>query len=120
MRRLFVLFLIGWFAVQAPPAGWLGLTIQELTPQIAMRLGIRVREGVFVAAVQSGSPADQGGIRAGDVILSLDGKKIANPEELRQKIAKISPGTTVVVTLYRDQQERKVEIRVGAPPREAA
>jgi len=119
MRRLFVLFLIGWLAVEAPPAGWLGLTVQELTPQIAMRLGIRIREGVFVAAVQSGSPADQGGVRAGDVILSLDGKKISNPEALRQEVSKISPGTSVEVVLYRDREERKVQIAVGAPPREA-
>jgi serine protease Do len=84
-----------------------------------MRLGIRLREGVFVAAVQSGSPADQGGVRAGDVILSLDGKKISTPEELRQEISKISPGTSIEVTLYRDRQERKVRISVGAPPREA-
>lgn len=120
MRRLFVLFLIGWLAVEAPPAGWLGLTVQELTPQIAMRLGIRVREGVFVAAVQSGSPADRGGIRAGDVLLSLDGKKIATPEALRQEVSKISPGTSIEVRLYRDQRERTVQISVGAPPRDAA
>lgn len=120
MRRLFIIFLIGWIAVQAPPAGWLGLTVQELTPQIAMRFGIRVREGVFVAAVQSGSPADQGGVRAGDVIVSLDGKKIASPEALRQEIAKISPGTSIEVTLYRGQQEKKIQIAVGSPPREAA
>lgn len=84
-----------------------------------MRLGIHPREGVFVAAVQSGSPADRGGVRAGDVILSLDGKKIANPEALRQAVSKISPGTSIEVTLYRDRRERKVRILVGAPPREA-
>jgi S1-C subfamily serine protease len=84
-----------------------------------MRLGLRVREGVFVAAVQSGSPADRGGIRAGDVLLSLDGKKIATPEALRQEVSKISPGTSIAVRLYRDQRERTVQISVGAPPREA-
>ncbi len=120
MRRLFFIFLIGWLAVQAPPAGWLGLTVQELTPQIAMRLGIRVQEGVFVAAVQSGSPADKGGVRSGDVILSLDGKKIASPEDLRREVSEISPGTSIEMILYRNQQEKKVQISVGAPPREAA
>lgn len=119
MRRLFVLFLIGWLAVEAPPTGWLGLTVQELTPQIAMRLGIHLREGVFVAAVQSGSPADRGGIRAGDVIVSLEGNKISSPEALRQEVAKISPRTSIEVTLYRNRQEQKVHISVGAPPREA-
>lgn len=120
MRRLSLFFLIGWLAVQAPPTGWLGLTVQELTPQIAMRLGIRVTEGVFVAAVQAGSPADQGGVRAGDVIVSLNGKKISNPEALRQEVSKISPGTSIEVTLHRGRQEKKVRISVGAPPRDAA
>lgn len=120
MRRLFVLFLIGWLAVQAPPAGWLGLTVQELTPQLAMRLGIRAMEGVFVAAVQSGSPADHGGVRAGDVIVALNGKRIADPEDLRREVGKISPGTAVEITLHRGRQEKKVQISVGAPPREAA
>ncbi len=119
MRRLFVIFLIGWLAVQAPPTGWLGLTVQELTPQIAMRLGIRVMEGVFVAAVQPGSPADQGGIRAGDVIVSLNGKKISDPEALRREVSKISPGTSIEVALHRGRQEKKVKIWVGSPPREA-
>ena len=120
MRRLFIIFLIGWIAVQAPPAGWLGLTVQELTPQIAMRLGIRVTEGVFVAAVQPGSPADQGGIRAGDVIVSVNEKKISDPEALRQEVAKISPGTSIEVTFHRGRQEKKVRISVGSPPREMA
>lgn len=120
MRRLFFLFLIGWLTVQAPPAGWLGLTVQELTPQIAMRLGIRVMEGVFVAAVQPGSPADRGGVRAGDVIVSLNGKSISDPEALRREVSKIAPGTSIEVALHRGRQEKKIQISVGAPPREAA
>ena len=120
MQRLFLFFLIGWLAVQAPPAGWLGLTIQELTPQIAMRFNIDVSEGAFVAAVQPGSPAERGGVRAGDLIVSLNGKKISNPDALRKEVAKISPGTSIEVILYRGPLEKRVRISVGAPPREAA
>lgn len=118
MRSVIFLFLTVWLAVQAPPAGWLGITIQELTPQIAVRLGIHVFEGVFVAAVQSGSPADKGGLRAGDVIVALNGKKIASPEALRQEISKLAPGTPVDVSLFRGRQEKKISISVGAPPRD--
>ncbi|MBI3803917.1 MAG: PDZ domain-containing protein [Nitrospirae bacterium] len=119
MRRLLFLFLIGWLAVEAPPAGWLGITIQELTPQIATRLGIRVSEGVFVASVQSGSPADKGGLRAGDVIVALNGQKITSPEALRQAVSKLNPGTSLEMTLFRGRQEKKIEISVGTPPRDA-
>lgn len=110
----------GDLLVQAPPSSWLGITIQELTPQIAMRLGIRISEGVFVAMVQSGGPADRGGMRAGDVIVSLNGKKIANPEALQREIAKAAPGTPVEMTLYRGRQEKKIRVVVGTPPREGA
>ena len=118
MRRLFSLILVGWLALQGP--GWLGITIQDLSPQMAMRLGIPSEEGVLVTGVQFGSPAEKGGLKQGDVILSLNAKKIPNSEALRKEITKTNPGTPIELTVIRNRSPKKIEIAVGAPPREAA
>ncbi len=118
MPRFFLFFLIGWGTLQG--AGWLGITVQDLTPQMAMRLGIPSEEGVLVTGVQFGSPAQKGGLQQGDVILSLNGEKIPNSEALRNEIAQRSPGTPVQLAIIRDRSPKKIEIAVGTPPKEAA
>jgi len=118
MKRLFLIFLLGWAAVQGP--GWLGITVQDLTPQMAMRLGVRREGGVLVTGVQFGSPAKKGGLEQGDVILSLNGEAISNSEALRKEITRTPPGTSIELTIFRDRSEKKIEIAVGTLPREAA
>ena len=118
MQRLFFLFLIGWMTLQGP--GWLGITVQDLTPQMAMRLGVPSKEGVLVTGVQFGSPAKKGGLEQGDVILSLNGEKIPNSEALRKEILQIRPGTPIQLTIIRNRSAKKIEIAVGTLPREAA
>lgn len=117
MKRLFLIFLLGWVALQGP--GWLGITVQDLTPQMAMRFGVRRDGGVLVTGVQFGSPAKKGGLEQGDVILSLNGKAIPNSEALRKEITQISPGTPIELTIFRNRSEKKIELAVGTLPREA-
>jgi serine protease Do len=119
MRSLFVpVLLVGWMTLQG--SGWLGITIQDLSPQMAMRLGIPGEEGVLVTGVQFGSPARKGGLEQGDVILSLNGKKIPNSEALRKEILQTSPGTAIQLSIIRNRSPKRIEIAVGTPPREAA
>lgn len=118
MQKISLLFLAGWLTLQGP--GWLGITVQDLTPQMAMRLGIPSEQGVLVTGVQFGSPAKKGGLEQGDVILSLNGEKISNSEALREEIIQIAPGTPIEVTIIRNRSEKKLEIAVGTLPREAA
>jgi S1-C subfamily serine protease len=118
MRRLLLIFLIGWGTIQAPPAGWLGITVQELTPQMAARFGVHGQEGALVARVEFGSPAQKAGLLQGDIIISLNDRKIIDIETLRKEISKISPDTPAQLTIIRDRKTQKIEINVGAPPRE--
>jgi serine protease Do len=118
MRRLFLLILVGWQILQG--TGWLGITIQDLSPQMAMRLGIPSEEGVLVSGVQFGSPAEKGGLKQGDVIVSLNAKKIPNSEALRKEITKTAPGTSIELSIIRNRAPKRIEIAVGTPPREAA
>ena len=117
MRRLILPILLGWLTLQGP--GWLGITIQDLSPQMAMRLGIPGEEGVLVTGVQFGSPAGKGGLTQGDVILSLNAKKIPNSETLRKEVTRIVPGTPIELTIIRNRSPKKIKIAVGTTPREA-
>ena len=71
--------------------GWLGVRIQNVTPDIADSLGLAAAEGAIVSEPQQNSPADKAGIRSGDVITAVDGKKVKNSKELAKLIAGYSP-----------------------------
>ncbi|HLG22692.1 MAG TPA: PDZ domain-containing protein [Candidatus Manganitrophaceae bacterium] len=120
MEKLLLIFMLGWSAVQAPPVGWLGITVQELTPQMAARLGVRSGDGVVVMSVQFDSPAKRGGLQEGDVITAINGRKVPDIQTLRKEVSKTTPDTPLQVTIIRERKERVLEIRVGAPPKEAA
>jgi serine protease Do len=81
--------------------GWLGLSIQELTPALAKSLGLKSPRGALVADVVKGGPAEKAGIRKGDVIVNLDGAAIESPNELRNRIAGSRVGRKAEVTLLR-------------------
>lgn len=119
MRRFFLFILVGWMAVQLPSGAWLGISVQDLTPQMAARLGIRDQKGVFVASVQFGSPAKKGGIEQGDVIISFDGKDLSGAKDLVKEMSRKVPGDQVELIIIRNQRKKKVKVSLGSPPREA-
>jgi serine protease Do len=81
--------------------GWLGLSLQELTPALAKSLSLKSPRGALVADVVKGGPAEKAGIRKGDVIVNLDGATIENANELRNRIAGTGVGKKVDVVLLR-------------------
>jgi len=87
----------------APEKGELGLTVQRLTPQIAESLGLEKSEGVVVSAVESGSAADEAGIRRGDVLMEIDRRPIRNLDEYRKSIAAIKKGRGVLFLVRRGE-----------------
>ncbi|MFQ5579211.1 MAG: S1C family serine protease [Nitrospiria bacterium] len=119
MRRFFLLIFVGWMAVQLPSSAWLGISVQDLTPQMAARLGIHGQQGVFVASVQFGSPAKEAGVKQGDVIISLNGKKLSGTRDLVREMSRKVPGDQVELTLIRNQRKRRLKVSLGSPPREA-
>jgi serine protease Do len=98
--------------------GWMGVQIQPVTQEIAESLGLKTTKGALVAQPAKGGPADSAGLKAGDVIVSVDGEKIETPRELSKKIAADGPGKTVAITYYRNGSEKDVKLKLGTLPNE--
>ena len=96
--------------------GWLGVQIQPVTEDIAESLGLAAAEGALVSEPQADSPAAEAGVRAGDVIVSVDGETVESPRELARKIGNMNPGETVEVAVWRGGEEQSVEITLGELP----
>lgn len=94
--------------------GRLGVLIQDMNKDLAESFGIDQREGILVAQVQEDSPAEKGGLKQGDVILKLNGKKVEKVAIFRNEIAMTSPGTEVVLKVLRDGQKKKLKVKIGA------
>jgi serine protease Do len=96
--------------------GWLGVRIDEITEENAPEFGLHAPRGVGIASVMPGQPAAQGGLRARDVVVSIDGREVATPRELQRLIASTPAGTTVRITLLREGQEQQLPVTVGRYP----
>jgi serine protease Do/serine protease DegQ len=95
--------------------GRLGLEMADLTPDLATKLGAKVSEGVIVAAVQPGSPAEKAGLREQDVIVAMNGRPVRNAGELRARLGLTPVGDDVELRYYRGAEVRTVRAQVDAP-----
>jgi serine protease Do len=93
--------------------GWLGVSIQPLTPELAKSFGIAEPKGVLVASVADGSPAERAGVKPGDVIVRYDGKPVDSPRALPPLVANTAVGKTVELTVVRDGSTRALPVTVG-------
>jgi serine protease Do len=98
--------------------GWLGVAIQDLSGDMAEYYEIEQKQGVFVADVFEGDPADQAGIQRKDIIVELNGEKIQTTRQLTAMIAKISVGESATVKILRDGKEKTVQVTIGKRPEE--
>jgi serine protease Do len=96
--------------------GWLGVQIQEVTPEIAKSLGLPKAEGALVADVTPGSPAAKAGLKQGDVILTYDGHHVAKVRDLPIVVAQTPVGQEAKVEVFRHGKEEHVDIAVGQMP----
>ncbi len=94
--------------------GWLGVIIQEITPEIAE--AINVKEGILIAQVMKDSPAEKAGLKVGDIIIELNGEKIDSVRDLQLKIMKTPPGTEVSLTILRKGKKKVIKVKVGRLP----
>ncbi len=97
--------------------GWIGVDIRDLTPDLVAQLRALSSEGVLVAGVQRGGPAARAGVEAGDVLLALNGKRLATAAETLNSIVGLKPGQSATFTLWRTGAQRTVQITVGRRPR---
>jgi serine protease Do len=100
--------------------GFLGVTIQNVDEDLAKDLRLPSHEGALVSSVSPGSPAEKAGIKDEDFLVSVNGKAVANVNELRNTVAALEPGKTVTVELYRDGKKQKVEVKLDAQPKDLA
>ena len=93
--------------------GWLGVFIQEVTPDIAESLGLDEAMGALVSTVNEASPAETAGLDPGDVIVSFDGKSIEKMRDLPRIVAETEIGATVDVDLIRNGSSMTVQVTLG-------
>jgi len=93
--------------------GWLGVRIQAVTDEIAESLGLDKARGALIASVSENGPAQLGGIQAGDVVLSFDGREVTDMRRLPRLVAETPVGKTVPVTVWRKRKENSVQVKVG-------
>jgi len=100
--------------------GWLGVNIQDINEQIGRALNLKELSGALVGDVVQNSPAEEAGLKSGDVILFIDGEKIRNAAQLSNHISSLSPGSRVRLTVMRDSKKLDVTVKLGEMPLEIA
>ena len=98
----------------------IGVRIQDVADVDAEIYGLNQVQGALVVAVEEGQPAARAGIRPGDVVLALNGRKIDDATDLTTSLARMQPGETVQLTIWRDKRQQQVSMRLGEFERAAA
>ena len=93
--------------------GWLGLSAQDLTSDLAQSFGLGSSRGALIAEVTKDGPADKAGIKRGDVVLAYKGKEIRDASTLRNEVANTPIGAKVPITIWRDKERKELMVTVG-------
>lgn len=100
--------------------GWVGIEVQDLTPELAESFNLKTTEGALIAGVLKGGPADAGGVRPGDILLSVNARAVSDSASLLNLIAALKPGETTQLTVARKQQTLALSVKVGRRPLQRA
>jgi serine protease DegQ len=98
--------------------GQLGIAMQDLTPELAQAFSLQVTNGAVVTRVEPGSSAERAGLKAGDVVLEIDGRPVRGGTDLRNRIGLLRAGSDVRLRILRDGREETVTARIEAPQRQ--
>jgi serine protease Do len=97
--------------------GWIGVTIQELTPELSQKFGAQRAQGALVSDVMKDSPAAKAGMRRGDIILTFNGKVVKDVSNLRNMVAQSKIGNNVTMEILRSGREYSVTVKIIEFPR---
>ncbi|MBI4688219.1 MAG: DegQ family serine endoprotease [Nitrospirae bacterium] len=100
--------------------GWLGVSIQHVTPELAKQFGLKDSNGALVSDIFSGSPAEKAGLKRGDVIVEINGKPLKDVESLRNIVSQSEIGGTVKLKIIRGGKPFSIEAVVAELPKETA
>jgi serine protease DegQ len=96
--------------------GWIGVESQEITPELADSFGLKVQSGAIIAGVVRNGPADKGGMKPGDILLSVEGKAVNDTNDMLNLIAQLPPGEKATMRVLRKSRETDLAITVGKRP----
>ena len=97
--------------------GWIGVAVQDLTPELAESFKLNNVNGALIAGVKENGPAGRAGIKLGDLMIAVEGKTVTNSSDMLDLIAALPPGQTATFTVMRNQAEKSVEISIGTRPK---
>jgi serine protease DegQ len=97
--------------------GWIGVEIQEITPDLAESFKLPKNQGAIIAGVMKGGPADKGGIKPGDVLLEIDGKPVTDSSAMLNVIAQLAPGSAAQMKVLRENKPQDLSVTVGKRPK---
>ncbi|MBI5904108.1 MAG: Do family serine endopeptidase [Deltaproteobacteria bacterium] len=93
--------------------GWLGVSIQPLSPELADAFGVKGEKGILVNRVVPGSPAEKGGVRTGDILVSFGKARLSGVKEFQKLAAAAAPGDAVTLEVLRDGRRVQASVTVG-------
>jgi len=100
--------------------GYLGVSIQEVTPALAKAFGLPSAEGALIGDVTADGPGGKAGLQKGDVIVGLNGQPISDYQELRLRVSQSAPGETAKLDIYRNGQKRQISVTLTELPDQQA
>jgi serine protease DegQ len=100
--------------------GWVGIEVQDLTPELAESFNLKNAEGALIAGVLKGGPANAGGVRPGDILLAVNGKAVSDSASLLNLIADLKPGVETQLRVARKQHVLDLKVQVGRRPMQRA
>jgi S1-C subfamily serine protease len=96
--------------------GWIGIEVQEITPEIADSFRLSSTNGVLIAGVRRNEPADKAGLKAGDILLAINGKPVKDSASMLNLVAALVPGKPASIQYRRDNKDVEVQVTVGKRP----
>lgn len=93
--------------------GFLGIIIQEITPDLASMFKLDSKKGILISQVTPDSPAEKSGLKQGDIIVELEGKPVSNVSSFRNKVAMFEPGSEKEITVIRNGNKKTLNVKIG-------
>ncbi len=97
--------------------GWIGIEAQDITPELAESFKLQVAEGALIAGVLKNSPAEKAGLRAGDILLTIDSKPITDTSNMLNLIAALTPNQKATFKIARAEQRLNILVLIGKRPK---
>jgi len=95
---------------------WVGIGIQDLSPELMKSFNVKEKEGALVSQVYEGSPAEKAGLKVGDIVVEIDGKKIKNSQDLVHEVLKKQVGQKIEVVVFREEKRMEIPVTTAEMP----